>query len=59
VGATERDQWPVQGATSATVFKAYDVEEVLAPGLLKRRGQKIVVLDNVLGAHKGERVRGS
>ncbi len=45
----------VEGATTAKVFEAYYVEQVLAPALSP--GQ-IVVLDN-LGAHKGERVRES
>ena len=43
----------VEGATTARVFEAYDVEQVLAPTL--RCGQ-IVVLDN-LGSHKSERAR--
>ena len=42
----------VEGATTATVFKAY-IGEVLAPRL--RPGQ-VVVMDN-LSAHKGERIR--
>lgn len=40
---------------TATVFETYDVERVLAPPTLRRRGQ-VVVMDN-LSAHKGERVR--
>ena len=44
----------VHGARTATVFEAAYVEQVLAPSL--RRGQ-IVVVDNLLGAHKSERAR--
>ena len=50
----------VQGTTTATVLEAYYVEKVLAPSL--RPGQlvlmdKLVVMDNLLSAHKGARVR--
>jgi transposase len=43
----------VEGATSRIVFEAY-IEKVLVPSL--RHGQ-VVVMDNLLSAHKGERVR--
>jgi hypothetical protein len=43
----------VEGTTTAKVFEAY-VEQALAPSL--RHGQ-IVVVDNLLGAHKSERAR--
>ena len=43
----------VGGTTTAKVFEAY-VEQALAPSL--RHGQ-IVVVDNLLGAHKSERAR--
>ncbi len=43
----------VEGATTAAVFEAYDVEQVLAPSV--RKGQ-VVVMEN-LSAHKAERIR--
>ncbi len=43
----------VEGSTTAAVFEAYYVEQVLAPTL--RAGQ-VVVMDNLSG-HKGQRVR--
>jgi len=43
----------VQGGTTKAVFEAY-VERILAPSL--RAGQ-VVVMDNLLSAHKGEEVR--
>ena len=43
----------VEGTTTTAVFEAY-IEKVLAPSL--RRGQ-VVVVDNLLGAHKSERAR--
>jgi len=42
----------VEGATTRIVFEAY-IEKVLVPSL--RRGQ-VVVMDNHLSAHKGERI---
>jgi hypothetical protein len=45
----------VQGAMTRIVFEAYYIEKVLGPRL--RRGQVVVVMDNLLSAHKGERVR--
>jgi hypothetical protein len=42
-----------EGGTNKAVFEAY-VERVLAPSL--RAGQ-VVVMDNLLSAHKGEEVR--
>jgi hypothetical protein len=44
----------VGGATTRVVFEAYDLEKVLVPSL--RRGQ-MVAMDNLVSAHKGERVR--
>jgi transposase len=46
--------WAVEGASTKAVFETY-VQWVLAPSLSP--GQ-VVVLDNLLGAHKGDRVRG-
>jgi len=46
----------VEGATTAAIFEAYHVEEVLALSLHSERGRGLVVMDN-LTAHKGERVR--
>jgi hypothetical protein len=43
----------VQGATTRIVFEAY-IEKVLLPSL--RHGQ-VVVIDNLLSAHKSERIR--
>jgi len=43
----------VEGATTQVVFEAY-LEKGLVPSL--QRGQ-VVVMDNLLSAHKGERVR--
>jgi transposase len=43
----------VRGSTTAEVFEAY-VEQVLCPSL--KSGQ-VVVMDNLLSAHKGERVK--
>jgi transposase len=43
----------VEGATTGIVFETY-IEKILVPSL--RRGQ-VVVMDNLLSAHKGERVR--
>ena len=45
----------VEGATSRIVFEAYNIEKVLLPSL--RYGQEVVVMDNLLSAHKGERIR--
>jgi transposase len=44
----------VEGATTARIFETYDVEKVLMPSL--RAGQ-IVVMDNLLGAHRPRRIR--
>ena len=44
----------VGGATTATVFETY-IERVVGPTL--RRPGRLVVMDNLLGAHKGERVK--
>ena len=44
----------VQGTTTAAVFEASYVEQVLAPTL---RHAQIVVVDNLLSAHKGAGVR--
>jgi transposase len=43
----------VEGATTSIVFETY-IEKVLLPSL--RYGQ-VVVMDNLLSAHKGERIR--
>ena len=44
----------VAGATTRVVFETF-VERLLAPALSP--GQVVVVMDNLSGAHKGERVR--
>jgi transposase len=44
----------VEGATTARIFETY-VDKVLVPTL--RVGQVVVVMDNLLGAHKPKKVR--
>jgi transposase len=46
----------VRGSTTAMVFEAY-VERVLCPTLKSGQQVEVVVVMNLLSAHKGERVR--
>ena len=42
----------MEGASTRIVFEAYYVEKVLVPSL--RHGHEVVVMDNLLSAHKGK-----